>query len=114
MWTPRGLHSTFNIRHLTFRLSLFTLHSSLFNSMRDPLLRRFPHLSKMPQEGVYVVGGAVRDLVLSLDPADADLACIDALACARRLRRKILTLRKAHPSAYPVLADEHCDAFPPP
>src|SRR5258708_1378453 len=113
MWTPRGLHSTFNIRYLTFRLSLFTLHSSLFNSMRDQLLRRFPHLSKLPQEGVYVVGGAVRDLVLSLDPADADLACVDALACARRLGRKIITLGKDHLSAYRVVDGEHVYDFAP-
>src|SRR5258708_36729102 len=113
MWTPRGLHSTFNIRHLTFRLSLFTLHSSLFNSMRDQLLRRFPHLSKLPQEGVYVVGGAVRDLVLSLDPADAALACVDALDCARRLGRKIITLGKDHLSAYRVVDGEHVYDFAP-
>ena len=81
--------------------------------MRDPLLRRFPHLSKLPPAGVYVVGGAVRDLLLSLDPADADLACVDALACARRLGRKIITLGKDHLSAYRVVDGEHIYDFAP-
>ncbi len=81
--------------------------------MRDQLLRRFPHLAKLPPDGVYVVGGAVRDLVLRLDPADADLACVDALACARRLGRKIITLGKDHLSAYRVVDGEHVYDFAP-
>ena len=81
--------------------------------MRDQLLRRFPHLSKLPPAGVYVVGGAVRDLVLSLDPADADLACVDALACARRLGRKIITLGRDHLTAYRVVDGEHVYDFAP-
>ncbi len=81
--------------------------------MRDRLLQRFPHLSKLPPAGVYVVGGAVRDFLLSLDPADADLACVDALACARRLGRKVITLGKDHLSAYRVVDGEHVYDFAP-
>src|SRR5258708_6620167 len=81
--------------------------------MRDRLLQRFPHLSKLPPAGVYVVGGAVRDFLLSLDPADADLACVDALACARRLGRKVITLGKDHRSAYRVVDGEHVYDFAP-
>jgi tRNA nucleotidyltransferase/poly(A) polymerase len=81
--------------------------------MRDRLLRRFPHLSKLPPAGVYVVGGAVRDLLLSLDPADADLACVDALACAHHLGRKVITLGKDHLSAYRVVDGEHVYDFAP-
>jgi tRNA nucleotidyltransferase/poly(A) polymerase len=81
--------------------------------MRDRLLRRFPHLSRMPSSGVYVVGGAVRDFLLSLDPADADLACVDALACAHLLGRKVITLGKDHLSAYRVVDGEHVYDFAP-
>jgi tRNA nucleotidyltransferase/poly(A) polymerase len=70
---------------------------------RDELLRRFPALAKLPADGVYVVGGAIRDLTLGLDPADADLACADALACARTLGRKVITLGRDHLSAYRVV-----------
>lgn len=81
--------------------------------MRNQLLKRFPHLSKLPPAGVYVVGGAVRDLLLSLDPADADLACVDALGCARRLGRKIITLGRDHLSAYRVVDGDHVYDFAP-
>jgi tRNA nucleotidyltransferase/poly(A) polymerase len=58
--------------------------------------------------GVYVVGGAVRDLLVGIEPNDADLACVDALACARSLGRKVITLGKDHLSAYRLVVT-HAD-----
>jgi tRNA nucleotidyltransferase/poly(A) polymerase len=81
--------------------------------MRDELLRRFPLLKKLRPEGVYVVGGAVRDLALGRDPADADVACADALGGAQRLGRKIIPLGRDHLTAYRVVAGDHIYDFTP-
>jgi tRNA nucleotidyltransferase/poly(A) polymerase len=81
--------------------------------MRDELLRRFPLLKRLRPEGVYVVGGAVRDLTLGRDPADADVACADALDGAKRLGRKIIPLGKDHLTAYRVVAGDHIYDFTP-
>jgi hypothetical protein len=81
--------------------------------LRDTLLRLFPHLGRLPP-GAYVVGGAVRDLLLGREPADVDVASSDPLACARTLRRKVIRLgREEHLSAWRVAAGEHVYDFAP-
>ncbi|HKO56659.1 MAG TPA: hypothetical protein VJ276_12340 [Thermoanaerobaculia bacterium] len=82
-------------------------------SLRDTLLRLFPHLGRLPP-GAYVVGGAVRDLLLGREPADVDVASPDPLASARSLRRKVIRLgREEHLSAWRVAAGEHVYDFAP-
>lgn len=81
--------------------------------MRDELLRRFPLLKRLPPAGVYAVGGAIRDLVIGRDPADADLACVDALACAEQLGRKVITLGRDHLTAYRVVDGDRIYDFTP-
>jgi tRNA nucleotidyltransferase/poly(A) polymerase len=78
---------------------------------RDDLLRLFPRLRDLPMHA-YVVGGAVRDLTLGAAPADVDVACLDPLACARALRRKVIRLgREEHLSAYRVVDGPHVYDF---
>ena len=60
-------------------------------SLRDALVRRFPLLTKLGDDA-YVVGGAVRDLHLGREPADADVACIDPLATAKRISHRVIRL----------------------
>jgi tRNA nucleotidyltransferase/poly(A) polymerase len=80
-------------------------------TLRDELLRRFPRLRDLPTHA-YVVGGAVRDLSLGTPPADVDVACLDPLACARALRRKVIRLgREEHLSAYRVVDGPHIYDF---
>jgi tRNA nucleotidyltransferase/poly(A) polymerase len=80
-------------------------------TLRDDLLRLFPRLRDLPMHA-YVVGGAVRDLTLGTAPADVDVACIDPLACARALRRKVIRLgREEHLSAYRVVDGPHVYDF---
>src|SRR5437763_15630835 len=80
-------------------------------SLRDELLVLFPALRKLPAN-TYVVGGAVRDLLRGAHPADVDVACIDPLACARTLRRKVIRLgREEHISAYRVVDGKHVYDF---
>lgn len=75
--------------------------------LRDELLALFPALRKLPANA-YVVGGAVRDLLRGAHPADVDVACLDPLACARTLGRKVIRLgREEHISAYRVVDGEH-------
>src|SRR5881275_2382860 len=79
--------------------------------LRDELLALFPALRKLPPDA-YVVGGAVRDLLCGAQPADVDVACIDPLACARTLRRKVIRLgREEHISAYRVVDGKHVYDF---
>src|ERR1043165_5076160 len=79
--------------------------------MRDELLALFPALRKLPSH-VFVVGGAVRDLLLGAHPADVDVACIDPLAAAQTLGRKVIRLgREEHISAYRVVDGEHVYDF---
>src|ERR1051326_887510 len=79
--------------------------------MRDELLALFPALRQLPANA-YVVGGAVRDLLLGAHPADVDVACLDPLACARTLRRKVIRLgREEHISAYRVIDGKHAYDF---
>lgn len=80
-------------------------------SLRDELLRRFPRLAKL-SGGCYVVGGAVRDLLLGLDPLDVDVACTDPLTCARRVSERVIRLgSEEHLSAYRVVDGEHIYDF---
>ena len=79
--------------------------------LRDDLLALFPALRNLPPNA-YVVGGAVRDLLRGAHPADVDVACVDPLACARTLRRKVIRLgREEHISAYRVVDGEHVYDF---
>ncbi len=83
----------------------------------DEILRRFPLLAKLPPQGVYAVGGIVRDLLVGIDPNDADLASADALASANALAgaggRKVITLGRDHLSAYRIVDGEHIYDFAP-
>jgi len=79
--------------------------------VKDTLLRLFPRLRDLPLDA-YVVGGAVRDLIFGVAPADVDVACLDPLACARALRRKVIRLgREEHLSAYRVADGSHVYDF---
>lgn len=77
---------------------------------RDELLRRFPALAALPS-GCFVVGGAIRDLILGREPADVDVASADALAAARTLRRKTIRLGRDHLSAWRVVHGAHVYDF---
>ena len=72
-------------------------------SLREELLLRFPALSAVPA-GSYVVGGAVRDLVLGGEPADVDVAAIDPLAAAKTVAPRVIRLGNVdHLSAWRVV-----------
>lgn len=79
-------------------------------SLHDELLRLFPDLRRLGA-GAYVVGGAIRDLLRGESPADVDVACVDPLACARFLGRKVIRLGKDHLSAYRIVAGPHVYDF---
>lgn len=78
---------------------------------REELTRLFPALAQLGP-GHYVVGGAIRDLLLGRDPADADVACLDPLAAARKAGPKVIRLGdQEHLSAYRVVLPEHVYDF---
>ena len=78
---------------------------------REELTRRFPALAGL-DDHCYVVGGAIRDLLLGREPADADVACIDPLAAARSIRERVIRLGDAeHLSAYRVVDAGHVYDF---
>jgi tRNA nucleotidyltransferase/poly(A) polymerase len=52
----------------------------------EMLLARFPGLARLPH-GSYAVGGAVRDLLSGIEPADVDVTAHDPLACAELVAR---------------------------
>ena len=80
-------------------------------SWREELLRRFPALAQLPP-GCYVVGGAIRDLLLGKEPLDADVACNDPLAAARVLGGRLVPLgADEHLRAYRVVLPEHTYDF---
>lgn len=80
-------------------------------SWRDDLVRRFPALAQLGEQ-CYVVGGAIRDLLLGIEPADADVACVDALAAAQSLRGRLVRLGDGEElSAYRVVLPEHVYDF---
>ncbi len=77
--------------------------------MREELIRRFPALTKLPPDS-YVVGGAIRDLLLGIEPIDVDIACRDPLAAAKRVSERVIRLgTEEHLSAYRVVAKEVYD-----
>lgn len=79
--------------------------------LKDDLLRLFPRLRTLPADA-YVVGGAVRDLIVGAAPADVDVACLDPLACARALGRNVIRLgREDHLSAWRVVDGPHVYDF---
>lgn len=80
-------------------------------SWRDELTRRFPALAQLGP-GCYVVGGAIRDLLLGLEPADADVACLNPLAIAKRVSSRVIRLGdEEHLSAYRVVLPDHVYDF---
>lgn len=79
-------------------------------SLRTRLLELFPALAKLPPR-CYVVGGAIRDLLIGRVPADADVASADPLTAARILGRKVIRLGKDHLSAYRVVDGVHVYDF---
>jgi tRNA nucleotidyltransferase/poly(A) polymerase len=80
-------------------------------SLRDRLIELFPALPKLPEDS-YVVGGAVRDLLIGKTPADVDVACRDPLVCARLLGRKTIRLGKGeHLEAWRVVDGPHVYDF---
>lgn len=80
-------------------------------SWRDELVRRFPALAHLPP-GCYVVGGAIRDLLLGREPLDADVACNDPLAAADALGGRMIRLgAEEHLRAYRVVLPDHVYDF---
>jgi tRNA nucleotidyltransferase/poly(A) polymerase len=80
-------------------------------SWRDELLRLFPRLALLPA-GAYVVGGAIRDILIGRQPADVDVACDDPRACAVLVGRRIIRLGTGdHLSAWRVVDAEHVYDF---
>jgi tRNA nucleotidyltransferase/poly(A) polymerase len=78
---------------------------------REELTRRFPALRKLSSD-CYVVGGAIRDLLLGRDPADADVACLDPLAAAKSIRDRVIRLGgEEHLSAWRVVDGSHVYDF---
>ncbi|HYO78985.1 MAG TPA: hypothetical protein VE010_21155, partial [Thermoanaerobaculia bacterium] len=70
---------------------------------RDELTRRFPKLTRLDADA-YVVGGAIRDLLLGREPADVDVAVNDPLAAAKKIRERVIRLgTEEHLSAYRVV-----------
>src|SRR5689334_12402762 len=79
--------------------------------LREELLRRFPRLKELPPE-TYVVGGAIRDLLLGIDPEDVDIACDDPRACAQSISKRVIRLGTGeHLSAWRVVDGEHIYDF---
>jgi len=80
-------------------------------AQHELLIELFPALRGLPKPS-YVVGGAVRDLILGATPADVDIACPDPLACARTLGRKTIRLGQSdHLSAWRVVDGRHVYDF---
>src|SRR5690242_19345440 len=80
--------------------------------LRDDLLDLFPALAKLPGDA-FIVGGAIRDLILGRDPADVDVACNDPLACAQAISPRVIRLGKDHLTAYRIVLGEHVYDFAP-
>jgi tRNA nucleotidyltransferase/poly(A) polymerase len=78
--------------------------------LRTRLLELFPALAKLPPR-CYVVGGAIRDLVIGRTPADADVASVDAHRAAQALGRKVIRLGREQLSAYRVVDGPHVYDF---
>lgn len=59
---------------------------------RDELVARFPKLTRLTDRETYVVGGAIRDLLLGREPLDVDVATIDPLNAAKKIRDRVIRL----------------------
>ena len=80
-------------------------------SWRDELTRRFPALAHLPRR-CYVVGGAIRDLLLGREPLDADVACDDPEAAAHTVSGRVVRLgAEEHLRAYRVVLPDHVYDF---
>lgn len=79
-------------------------------NLLDELLARFPRLADLGGEG-YVVGGAIRDLLLGREPADVDLACVDPEGAAKTLSDRVIQLGDAELTAYRVVLPSHVYDF---
>jgi hypothetical protein len=78
---------------------------------RDALTRRFPALVSLPG-GCYVVGGAIRDLILGREPVDVDVACPEPLSAAQRVQSRVIRLGdQQHLSAWRVVCAGHLYDF---
>ncbi|HEY0144117.1 MAG TPA: hypothetical protein VGF48_24735 [Thermoanaerobaculia bacterium] len=71
-------------------------------TLHDQLQRRFPKLKRLPP-GCYIVGGAIRDLLLGREPLDVDIAAPDAEAAARAIRPRTIRLGRDDRTAYRVV-----------
>ncbi|MEO8378762.1 MAG: hypothetical protein ABI779_03775 [Acidobacteriota bacterium] len=75
------------------------------------LTRRFPALARLGPRH-YAVGGAIRDLLLGRDPADADVACDDPFGAAQSISPRVIRLGdQEHLSAYRVVLQAHVYDF---
>jgi len=75
-------------------------------SLLEALVERFPALPSLSRDS-YVVGGAIRDLLLDTEPADVDIACLDPLASAKTIRSRVIKLgTEEHLSAWRVVDDD--------
>ena len=78
---------------------------------REELTRRFPKLARLGPD-TYVVGGAIRDLLLGREPADVDVASLDPHASAKKIRDRVIRLgTEEHLSAWRVVDGEHVYDF---
>lgn len=69
-------------------------------SLREEVLGRFPLLAKLPP-GCWVVGGALRDLLLGIDPVDVDVAANDPAAAGGAVSSRLIRLgTEEHLSAW--------------
>ena len=79
--------------------------------LRDELLRRFPRLKDLPPQ-TLVVGGAIRDLLLGIEPNDVDIACDDPRVCAESISKRVIRLGTGeHLSAWRVVDGGHVYDF---
>jgi hypothetical protein len=77
---------------------------------REELTRRFPALTGLAH--CYVVGGAIRDLLMGREPADVDVACHDPLAAAKSLAGRMIALgNQEHLRAWRVVHRGHVYDF---
>ena len=79
-------------------------------SLRDELLERCPRLRLVPLPA-WVVGGAVRDLLLAVEPADVDLAVTDPLLAAKCVGRKPIQLGREPLIAWRVVRNDRTYDF---
>lgn len=73
--------------------------------LRDDLLARFPRLRRLPADS-YLVGGAIRDLLLGRNPKDVDVAVDHPLDAAEAIGGRIIRLGQEELRAYRVIADD--------